>query len=96
MAYCTWCDSDFVPSSSKQIYCSVECRQKASKEKIEQRNKAEKIKSRIGKEKQCAGGCGTILSIYNDEGICNMCIEHKRKMNAFIKELKGYFDYSKK
>lgn len=96
MSYCVWCDENFEPSSTKQIYCSVECRQQASKEKIELRNKTEKIKNRIGKEKKCAGGCGTILSIYNDEGICEICIEHKRKMNTFMKELKGYFDYSKK
>lgn len=96
MAYCTWCDDEFIPSSSKQIYCSPECRQQASKEKIVERNKAEKIKNRIGKEKRCAGGCNTIISIYNDEGICENCIEHKRKMNSFMKELKKYFDYSTK
>ena len=96
MAYCAWCDESFTPSSDKQIYCTVECRMQASKEKIVERNKAEKIKNRIGKQKVCAGGCGTILSIYNDEGICEVCIEHKRKMNKFMKELKGYFDYSKK
>lgn len=96
MSYCAWCDNQFTPSSSKQIYCSVECRQLASKEKIVERNKTEKIKKRIGKERLCAGDCGTLLSIYNNEGICDSCIEHKRKMNSFIKELKGYFDYSKK
>lgn len=96
MSYCIWCDSEFSPSSKKQIYCSVECRQEASKEKIAERNKAEKIKNRIGKEKRCSGGCGTILSIYNDEGICETCIENKKKMNIFMRELKGYFDYSKK
>lgn len=96
MSYCLWCDCPFTPSSSKQIYCGVECRQLASKEKIVERNKTEKIKKRVGKERDCAGGCGTKLSIYNDEGICDSCIEHKRKMNNFIKELKGYFDYSKK
>lgn len=96
MAYCSWCDEEFSPSSDKQIYCSPECRQQASKEKIIERNKAEKIKNRIGKDRVCAGGCGTILSIYNDEGICEVCIEHKRKVNKVMKELKGYFDYSKK
>lgn len=96
MTYCMWCDEEFNATSSKQIYCSVECRQKASKEKIIERNRTEKIKNRVGKEKRCAGGCETILSIYNDEGICETCIEHKKKMNKFIKEIKGYFDYSKK
>lgn len=96
MTYCMWCDKEFSATSSKQIYCGVECRQQASKEKIVERNRTEKIKNRIGKEKRCAGGCGTLLSIYNDEGICETCIEHKRKMNTFVKELKGYFDYYKK
>lgn len=96
MSYCSWCDKEFEATSSKQIYCSIECRQESSRKKITERNKAEKVKNRIGKQRLCGGGCGTVLSIYNDEGICDICIEHKKKMNKFMKELKGYFDYSKK
>ena len=93
MLLCVWCGDEFNPNSSKQIYCGHKCRSEASKEKIVERYHIEKRKKRIGKEKKCAGGCNTILSIYNDSGICDNCLVHKRKMNNFIKELKEYFDY---
>lgn len=95
-SFCILCDAPFKPNSNKQIYCSAECRQEASKEKIIERYNIEKRKKRIGKEKRCAGGCGTLLSIYNDSGMCDNCIVNIKKMNKFIKEVKGYFDYEQK
>lgn len=53
----------------------------------------QKRKKRILKEKRCAGGCGTILSIYNDSTICDNCLVHKKKMANFMKDLRDYFDY---
>ena len=47
----------------------------------------------MGKEKRCAGGCGTLLSIYNDSPMCDNCLTHLRKMKSFMRELKDYFDY---
>lgn len=94
--FCILCDKPFIPNSNKQIYCSAGCRQEASKEKILERYNIEKRKKRMGKEKKCAGGCGTILSIYNDSGMCDNCLVHSKKMNKFIKELKEYFDYEQR
>jgi hypothetical protein len=93
MLHCLSCDKGFKPNTTKQIYCSSECRQEASKEKILERYHIEKRKKRQGKEKRCAGGCETLLSIYNDSGMCDNCLTHKRKMKTFMKELKDYFDY---
>ncbi len=93
MLLCMWCGEEFSPNSSKQIYCSTKCRGEASKEKIIERYHIEKRKKRIGREKRCAGGCNTVLSVYNDNGMCDNCLVHKKKMNNFIKELKNYFDY---
>lgn len=96
MMYCVWCDKDFEPASPKQIYCSAECRQEASKEKIIERYHIEKRKKRLAKKRICAGGCGTCLSIYNDSGMCDNCLTNKRKMKNFIREIKDYFDYEEK
>ena len=96
MSFCLWCDKEFESKSSKQIYCGPECRQEASKEKILERYQIEKRKKRKGKEKRCAGGCGTLLSVYNDSQMCDNCLVNKRKFNNFIKELKDYFDYQQK
>ena len=93
MLYCKWCDKQFSPNTTKQIYCSSECRQEASKEKILERYHLQKRKNRKGKEKKCGGGCTTLLSIYNDSGICDNCLVHQSKMKTFMRELKDYFDY---
>ena len=37
MSFCVWCDKEFNKKSQKQIYCSIECRHQASKEKILER-----------------------------------------------------------
>ncbi len=93
MLYCKWCDKQFSPNTTKQIYCNSECRQEASKEKILERYHLQKRKNRKGKEKKCGGGCNTLLSIYNDSGICDNCLVHQSKMKIFMRELKNYFDY---
>jgi hypothetical protein len=93
MKYCSVCDKEFFPNSIKQIYCSFECRSVASKRKITERYENEKIKKRIGKNRRCGGGCGTLLSIYNELGMCDNCVVHKKKMRNFMREIKEYFDY---
>jgi hypothetical protein len=95
MAYCAVCDQEFNPNSTKQIYCSTECRQQASKQKITERYEKEKVRKRIGKTRRCAGGCGTVLSIYNDTGMCDNCLEHKKRVGSFMRELKNYFEYER-
>jgi hypothetical protein len=93
---CLWCDKEFEFKNKNQIYCSAECRKKSTKEKIVARYQISKIKNRVGKERTCSGGCGTIISIYNDAGFCNTCLVNNKKVDKFIRELRGYFDYEKK
>ena len=93
MLFCTWCDKEFIPNSNKQIYCGAECRQVASKEKILERYHIEKRKKRVGNRKKCAGGCGTVLSIYNDFSMCENCLGNQKKIAGFMKEIKDFFDY---
>ena len=92
MTFCAWCDDEFEATSFRQMYCSVDCRVAASKEKIIIRQTLNKRKNRMNKRRLCAGGCGTPLSIYNDSGICDNCIIHKRKMAQFIKDVKENLD----
>ena len=46
---CQWCEKDFFTKSKNQIYCSVDCRTNATKQKITQRYQMAKFKSRFGR-----------------------------------------------
>ena len=94
--FCKSCDIQFQTSNKNQIYCSAECRSNATKEKILQRYKVSKVKSRTSKSRKCAGGCGIEISIYNDIGFCNSCMMSKRKLDQTLKDIKGFFDYEQK
>jgi hypothetical protein len=94
--HCQWCDNSFNTESKNQIYCSGKCRTEATKQKIVQRYKITKSKERIGKERICAGGCNTNLSIYNDNTFCDTCLINNKKVERFLKEIKGFFDYEQK
>lgn len=93
MSICSWCSLEFEPKVSYQIYCSSECRNLATKEKIAERYQANRIKNRATKERRCSGGCGALISIYNENGFCYSCMINKRKVDKMLKELKGLFDY---
>lgn len=58
-----------------------------------QRYKVSKASSRVGKNRRCSGGCGTLISIYNDIGFCNVCMVSKKKLDQALKEIKDFFDY---
>jgi hypothetical protein len=92
---CQWCEKQFTAMSRNQIYCSADCRINSTKHKISQRYQTTKFKNRIGKERRCAGGCGILLSIYNDDTFCNNCLVNNKKVDKFIKDIKDYFDYEK-
>jgi hypothetical protein len=94
--FCKLCDNHFESSNKNQIYCSPECRTIATKEKIVQRYKVSKVRSRTGKSRKCAGGCGIDISIYNDVGFCNTCMMSKKKLDQTLKDIKGLFDYEQK
>lgn len=86
--HCEWCDHTFQTKISYQIYCSAECREAATKEKISQRYNKTKIKARIGKERRCKS-CNAILSIYNDDQICNSCVVNPVELDKVLKDIKG-------
>lgn len=89
MKLCSWCDNTFTPAVSYQIYCSSECRDKATKEKIVDRHKVLRRKKRKNKVRMCSGDCGTQLSVYNDENLCDVCSINNKQVIKKIKEIKG-------
>lgn len=92
MRSCAWCSMEFKSNISYQIYCSKECRELATKEKIVERYQINRIKNRKNKQRKCSGGCGTVISVYNENGFCASCMINKRKVDKTLKELKGLFD----
>jgi hypothetical protein len=90
---CNRCDTYFKPRVSYQIYCSDICREQSTKEKIAERYLATRRQKRYGKKRNCLGGCGISLSIYNDSGFCANCNVSEKAVNKMIKELKGFIDY---
>jgi len=94
MKTCNWCDKNFETSISYQIYCSEECRQQATKEKIAIRYLQTRRQKRKGKNRKCKK-CGQVLSIYNDESLCGQCIINPNDVKKAIKEIKGLSNDSK-
>jgi hypothetical protein len=86
---CSWCDNSFKPTVSYQIYCSTECRENSTKEKIVERHKILRRQKRKNKTRLCAGGCNTKLSIYNDDTMCNTCSINSKQVDKKIKEIKA-------
>ena len=93
MKLCNRCDTYFKPRVSYQIYCSDICREQSTKEKIAERYLATRRQKRYGKKRNCLGGCGISLSMYNDSGFCANCNVSEKVVNKMIKELKGFIDY---
>ncbi len=93
MKLCERCDKRFQPKVTYQIYCSPECRDSATKDKIAERYNVSRRQKRIGKVRRCLGGCGVQLSIYNDSGFCSNCNVSQKAVEKMIKELKGIIDY---
>lgn len=85
--HCEWCDHQFESKVSYQIYCSVECREEATKEKIAKRYLVTRIAKRAKKTRKCRK-CEAILSIYNDNNFCDQCLAEAEVAKA-LKELKG-------
>jgi methylphosphotriester-DNA--protein-cysteine methyltransferase len=85
--HCDWCDNLFQTKLSYQIYCSPECRQSATKEKIAQKYLKDKVKKRAGKIRPCKN-CGKQLSIYTEEVICQACDINPDDVKDALKEIK--------
>jgi hypothetical protein len=88
MKNCRWCDKDFNTKISYQIYCSEECRDNATKEKIAERYILNRRQKRKGKNRICKM-CGEKLSIYNDEPLCIKCNINPNDVKKALKEIKG-------
>ena len=86
--HCEWCDHNFQTKISYQIYCSTECREAATKEKIAARYQISRIKKRSTKQRNCRS-CDAILSIYNDDLLCNTCSVNPGEVIKALKEIKG-------
>jgi hypothetical protein len=87
MKHCQWCDKVFETTISYQIYCSPNCRDEATKEKIAARYIISRRQKRKGKERKCKS-CGESLSIYNDESLCIKCNVNPNDVNKALKQIK--------
>jgi hypothetical protein len=92
--HCNFCDKQFVQSVSYQIYCSVDCRELATKEKIAARYVQSKRLKRKGKVRLCKS-CSMPLSIYNDFPVCSSCSINPDAVSKAIKKIKDKTDGKK-
>ena len=90
---CDWCGKDFEPNVSYQIYCTKECRDESTKEKVSERYLATRVKNRIGKDRKCKGQCGTLLSIYNNTNYCVSCAAKQDAADKALRQMKGLIDF---
>jgi hypothetical protein len=88
MKNCQWCDHTFESTVSYQIYCSSECRESATREKIAARYLITRRQKRLGKTRQCKN-CKKDLSIYNDTPLCFDCNINPLDVAKAIKQIKG-------
>jgi predicted nucleic acid-binding Zn ribbon protein len=87
--HCQWCDTHFETKISYQVYCSPECREHATKEKIAQRYALTRRAKRAGKDRRCKS-CSVVLSIYNDEELCSECLIHPVDVKKTLKEIRRF------
>jgi hypothetical protein len=91
MKNCQWCNQEFSTKVSYQIYCSVECRESATREKISARNAINRRNRMIGKRRSCKS-CKRPLSAYNDDQLCHSCLVNPLDVSKALKDLKGIID----
>jgi hypothetical protein len=84
---CNFCDKQFHESVSYQVYCSSDCRELATKEKIAARYLQSKRSKRKGKTRLCKS-CSVPLSIYNDFVVCSSCSVNPEAVVKAIKKIK--------
>lgn len=88
MKTCQWCDTAFEPNVKYQIYCSPECREFATKEKIAERYAISRRNKMIGKDRMCKS-CGSKLSAYNDDVLCQSCLVNPSEVTKALRKIKG-------
>ena len=87
MKHCQWCDKQFKTDITYQIYCSPDCRDQSTKEKIAARYMVSRRQKRKGKERNCRS-CKEPLSIYNDDNLCVKCNVNPSDVAKALKEIK--------
>ena len=87
MKHCSWCDKEFLTTISYQIYCSVECRESATKEKIAARYIICRRQKRIDKKRICKN-YQEELSIFNDEVLCGRCNINPSQVSKVLKQIR--------
>lgn len=93
MKQCAWCLLFFEPTKTYQIYCGKKCRQEATREKIKENSRKATIRKRQKEKRFCINGCGTTLSVYNDDKVCNKCKVNDILVNKALSNMKDFFDY---
>jgi hypothetical protein len=88
MKHCQWCDTQFSPKTTYQIYCSSLCREEATKEKIALRYEKTRRERRKNKDRRCKI-CSSALSIYNDDKTCESCVVDPKEVNRVLRQIKG-------
>jgi len=91
MKHCQWCDTAFKSKVSYQIYCTPECREAATKEKIAERYAISRRHKLMSQDRKCKQ-CGKKLSAYNDDVLCHSCLINPKEVNKTLKEIKGMAD----
>ncbi len=89
--HCKWCDHSFETKVSYQIYCSPECRDAATKEKIAERYQVQRRVRRRDKPRLCKS-CQRKLSAYNDHNICDTCEADPSEVAKALREIKGFMN----
>lgn len=84
---CNWCDIQFNTEIKYQVYCSVGCREEATKEKISKRYELVRRRKMHSKTRLCKG-CSKRLSAYNDDILCNFCLTSPAEVIKTLKEIK--------
>jgi hypothetical protein len=92
--HCEWCDHSFQTKVAYQIYCSAECREAATKEKIMQNYFAKRLRKRFDQKRVCKS-CGSLLSAYNDGVVCFACSVNPSDVTKALKEIKGIINEDK-
>lgn len=88
MKTCQWCDTAFEPNVKYQIYCTPECRESATKEKIAERYAITRRNKMINKDRRCKS-CNGKLSAYNDENLCQSCLINPSDVSKALRQIKG-------
>jgi hypothetical protein len=86
--HCEWCDNQFTPRVSYQIYCSSGCRELATREKITERYAITRRNKMAYKVRLCKS-CSTKLSAYNDDDLCQKCLINPKDVKKALKDIRG-------